>query len=54
MLCFTVLILGLVFTVSYYSNSNVASLSDPTVCLQCYSVTAYFGQINDEFTYPGD
>jgi len=39
MLCFTVHILALVFTAcSYWSNSNVASLSRHTVSLQCYSL----------------
>jgi len=45
---YTVRILGLV-TGSYWSNSNVASLSGPTVSLQCYSLLLlYFGQINDD------
>ena len=34
----------LVFTGSYYSNSNVASLSCPIVSIQCCSVTADSGQ----------
>jgi len=45
-LCFTVRILGLVFTGSYYSNSNVASLSIPTDSAVLLVVTAYFWHVN--------
>ena len=51
MLCSTVRILALVFTVcGYESNSNVASLSGHTVSLQCYSLLlmTLFGQKNDD------
>ena len=48
MLCFIVHILGSVFTGSYQSNSNVASLSGTIDSIQCSFVTADSGQIYDD------
>jgi len=45
--CFT--LSGLSFYGQLLEQLNVASLSRPTVCLQCYSLLLlYFGQINDD------
>ena len=46
-MCF--IVLGLVFTGSYWSNSNVASLSGPVVSIQCCCfLLLTLGKINDD------